>query len=127
MASICCSPPERNRPRWATRSSRRGKYRKTSARRRLVARGAGAEHRQAEVLAHGEVRQHAALLGNPRDAAPDDLVRLEPRDVLAAQRHASARGARDAHDGQERGRLAGAVAADEAHHLAIADRERHPL
>jgi hypothetical protein len=40
-------------------------------------------HAEPQVLEHGQVRQHAALLGHPADAAPDDLVRLAPRDVLS--------------------------------------------
>ena len=88
---------------------------------------ADAEHAELQIFEHGQVRQHAPLLGDPGDAAPHDLVRGQPGEVLAAQAHAAARGARQAHDGSQRGRLAGAVAADEADHLALADGERHAL
>ena len=42
-----------------------------------------AEPAQSQVLEDGEVRQDGPLLGHPRDPASRDLVRTEPRDVLA--------------------------------------------
>src|SRR5262249_62322743 len=86
-----------------------------------------AEHAQAQVFQDGEVRQHAALLGNPRDATTDDLVRGQAREIVAPQPHAAARGAREAHHGPQRGRLARGVAADETDDLAVADGERDAL
>jgi hypothetical protein len=64
----------------------------------LLARAAGAEHGQTQIIAHREIGQHAALLGDPCDAAPDDLVRIEPRQVRVAETDAAACGAGDAHD-----------------------------
>jgi hypothetical protein len=86
-----------------------------------------AEHSQPQILQHREVGEHAPLLGNPRDPAPGDLVGAERGHVVAAQAHAALPGPRDPHDRAERRGLAGAVAADEGDHLALADRQRHAL
>src|SRR5580765_2980382 len=47
-------------------------------------------HAEAEILDHGQVRQHAALFRYPGDAPADDLVGLPPRDLLTRERNAPA-------------------------------------
>src|SRR5262245_48318912 len=88
---------------------------------------AHAEHAEAQVLEDGQVGQHAPLLRNPRDAAPDDLVRWQAREIVAAQAYAAARWAREPHDRAQRRRLARAVATDEADDVALANRKRDAL
>jgi hypothetical protein len=85
-----------------------------------VARRA-AEHTEPEIFEYGEVRQHPALLRDPRDPAARDLVGSEPGDVFAAQAHMAPSGPHDAHDRPQGRGLAGAVAPDERDDLALAD------
>ncbi len=84
------------------------------------------EHRP-HVLLHGEAAEHRVLLrqvGDPQARAAVDrqvgeLVAVEV-DRARVHRH-------QAHDHVEAGRLAGAVGAEQADHLAARDLERHVL
>src|SRR4029434_4270386 len=72
----------------------------------------------AQGLQHGEEAEHAPVLGHPGDSQMRELVRRQPRDVLALEEHAASRGAHDPRDGLHGGALAHAVPAEQAHHLA---------
>ena len=83
---------------------------------------AGALQPELEVLPHGQAGEHLAVLGHVADAGMGDLVGPQPRDRaaleadLADRRHQS-------HDRLAGGRAADAVAAEQAHDLALVDRE----
>jgi hypothetical protein len=72
----------------------------------------------AQVLEHAHAREDAPSLGHVSDAAADDLVGVEPGDVLAVEQDAPGAGAGPAADGHQQRRLAGAVGADQGHDLA---------
>jgi hypothetical protein len=74
---------------------------------RAIARG------QVEVLAHGEFGEHGHAFGDVGDAGARDVGRGQLRDVGAAEADAAAAGAPQAHDGAQRGGLAGAVPAQQ--------------
>ena len=85
------------------------------------AAGVGAEH---EVLAHGQLAEDAAALGHQRDAGLDDLMRRQRRQFAAAEGDRPAGKVRhQAGDRLEERALAGAVGAEDHHHLAAADVE----
>src|SRR5207247_9235103 len=73
-----------------------------------------------EVLEHGHLREDDPPLGHIREAAGQDLIGPQPGDLLAVEAHVPARDLHEADDALERGRLAGAVGADDAYHLARA-------
>src|SRR2546425_3252637 len=85
------------------------------------------ERAHLQVLADGHARKDAPALGRVRDAEPDDLVRRELREVLAAERQLPGAWPQHAGDRAKRGGLARAVAADERHDLALLDAEGHAL
>ena len=93
---------------------------------RGCARAAGARHGR-QVLVHGERLEDVALLRHPADARRRALVRGQPVQHGAPQRHAArmlARGARQRVD--QRG-LARAVAAQQGQGVAFGQRERNAL
>src|SRR6185295_14248769 len=111
MASICCSPPESFVPWLDRRSLRLGNSRKIEA--------AGADTGgQQQVFFDAEARENAALLGTQRDAQPSDPVAGQADELLALVANRSGALADDAHDRFQRRRLAGAIAAQQRHHLA---------
>jgi hypothetical protein len=78
---------------------------------------------------HGEVLEHAPALHHQRDPALHALGRAEPGDLGAvepdrAARDRAALAGQQARDRLERGRLAGAVRAEQRDDLARGDRER---
>jgi len=83
-----------------------------------------------EVRAHGQVFAHrqpiedSPALGHVRDPARDDLVRGDAGERVAVEDDGAAARDEEARDGLERGRLAGAVVAEQRHDLAAADLER---
>ena len=81
----------------------------------------------AQVLAHGEALEDAAALRHQRDAARGD--RSGGSRVMSAPNTSTApRARRQQADGDvHAGRLAGAVAAEQAEQAAFAERERHLL
>src|SRR5262245_37911816 len=81
--------------------------------------------RDLDVLGDGEIRENPGVFGRESHAEPRDLVRAQSVNGLAAELDGAGPRAQVAHDGPERRRLARAVAADEAHHFARADLERH--
>src|SRR3954453_1103842 len=72
-----------------------------------------------QVLAHGHSREQAAALGRLRDAHLDDLVRSGVTQIAPVEPYGATLGPVDALDGAKRGRLAGAVGADQRHDLAL--------
>src|SRR5690349_10468322 len=80
-----------------------------------------------EVLEHGGVLEQLDVLERPRDAAPRDLVRRHPRDVLAVEDQTARGRLVDARDQVEDRRLAGAVGPDDREDLARLDLEAHAV
>src|SRR6266568_2139627 len=74
--------------------------------------------RQQQILLHIEARENAALLRAKRDPGAGDLVRGAADQLAVLEPHRALTLADDAHDGFERGGLAGAVAAQQRHHFA---------
>jgi hypothetical protein len=81
--------------------------------------------RQKDVLGHGEVAEHLALLGREAHAQARDLEGREPYEVATFERDGAGHRLAHTHDGAERGRLAGTVASDEAYEFARAHLQRH--
>ena len=85
-----------------------------------------------QVLLHREVFEQVGLVGNEgQQGLRCDRIR---DDVVAAHRHAAARGRQDARDGPDGGGLPGAVGAYQAQHLVwldpeaeVADRRKAPV
>jgi hypothetical protein len=73
------------------------------------------------VLPHGHVEEEAERLERPRDPLARDPVRIEPRDALAGEDDVAVGRLVDSRDEVEERRLAGAVRADDADDLALAD------
>ena len=86
-------------------------------RRKIEAAGADLG-RQQQVFLDAEARENAALLGTQRNAQPRDPVAGQADELLALVAHRSGALADDAHDRFQRRRLAGAIAAEQRHHLA---------
>ena len=126
-ASICCSPPESVPACWCMRS--RGSGRGVDALAVLLDAGpldprGGAE---AQVLRHGERAEDAAALRAMGDAEPHDARRRQPVDPLAVEAdRAGARPDQPGNGAQHRA-LAGAVGAEQRHHLARGDVEADAL
>ena len=80
-----------------------------------------------QVLAGAEIRKDAARLRNEGDAGLRDAMRIESGDVAALVAHRAFARRREAADRAQRGRLAGAVAAEKRHHLALGDAERESV
>ena len=77
-----------------------------------------------EIFLDRQIREDAPLFRHVAEPAAHDRMRRLARDVLALE-HDAARAVLDqADDGAEGGRLAGAVAPEQRHHLALADLER---
>ena len=93
----------------------------------VVSGAARAQPAQPEVLLHAEVRKDAALLRHVGNPTLSDRVRGEAGQLEAVEGDVSAARRHDAHDAAKGGGLAGAVAADEGHHLAGLYGQRHAL
>jgi hypothetical protein len=122
MASICCSPPEKVPAGCFERSPRIGKRSYAACRSSLISPSVCARtHRAA-----GSPRRTAAgRSADPRGSGPterDDLVGRGLSIRLPSKVIFSGGGADEAGDGAQRGRLAGAVRADEADDLALTRR-----
>src|SRR5215813_4760640 len=81
----------------------------------------------AEVLEHGEQAEDPPLFGHPGDAERREAVCRHAVEVPSFERDPSARPAHEPHDCLECGRLADAVAADQADDLARPDLDRHAV
>src|SRR4029079_12960550 len=77
-----------------------------------------------EIFQPGEIGKDAPVLGHEAEAPTRDLERLELRDFLAEKADGSGPRGDQSHQLLERRRLAGAVAAHERDHLAVADVKR---
>src|SRR5262249_57232849 len=90
----------------------------------VIAAAVGAE---VEVLADRHPLEHVPSLGRERDAPVDDLLRGLTGDLGAVEVDLAGARRRQPRDRAQRRRLAGAVRADQRHHLALVDPERDPL
>src|SRR5262249_19762413 len=73
-----------------------------------------------------ELAEHLGVLEGARDAAPRDLMRRQCQEVVVAERYPAARGAVEAGDHVEDGRLAGAVGTDQREDLSLPHLEPEP-
>src|SRR5215467_3074181 len=90
----------------------------------VEAEAPGLDHRwQQQVLLDAERGEDAALFRTERDAGAPDLVRRPVDQLAPLELHRAGALADDAHDRLERRGLAGAVAAEQRHHLAGAHLE----
>ena len=80
-----------------------------------------------EVLPHAERRKDAPALRDERHPEIGHPERRPPRDVLLLEAHGAAPRRREADDGADQGGLAHAVPAEDGHHLAGSDAERHAV
>ena len=92
-----------------------------------VAGIAVAEAAQGEVLGHAQAAEQAAALGHERHAQLDAVGGVHRADRLAVEGHLAGLRLHQPGDGLEQRRLAGAVGADERHHLAGLHAQRHAL
>src|SRR6266702_4665583 len=83
--------------------------------------------RQQQVLLDVEAGEDAAFLRAERDPGAGDMVRGAADELAVLEPHRALTLADDAHDGFERGGLAGAVAAQQRHHFAREHLERRPV
>ncbi|RYC77787.1 hypothetical protein BFJ63_vAg19339, partial [Fusarium oxysporum f. sp. narcissi] len=84
-----------------------------------------AGRRRHEVLVQGQVGKDVPSLGHEAHAQPRDLVGRQAGDVDALERDVPALLRKQPQDAVHRGRLSHAVAAHEAHHLALSDGQVH--
>jgi hypothetical protein len=81
------------------------------------------ERADQHVVQHGEARERPHDLERPRQTESADRVRLEAEHRAAAEADLAGIGREEPGEEIERGRLAGAVRADETDHLAFGDVE----
>ncbi len=91
---------------------------------RLLRRGACAERRYLDVLAHRQRAEGVAVLERAREAVPSAAARAPMRHVTVAEQHLASGRPVEAAEHVHECRLAGAVRADEAEHLATPELER---
>ena len=117
IASICCSPPDSLVPWLApSRSLQIGKQFEDA----LERKPARPDHRrQQQIFLDIEAGEDAALLRAERDAGARDLIRRAIDQFLALEAHRAGAPPDHAHDRLQRRGLAGAVAAEQRHHLAF--------
>ena len=118
MASICCSPPDICPPRRPRISARLGK--RSNSRSRVQERMAAVACLAADfqVLVNRQVGENTAVLRHVAEPEPGDAVSGPARDGLALEGEGFGPRRDQPHDGFEGRGLAGAVAADQRHHLA---------
>ena len=80
---------------------------------------------EAEVVDHGQVGEQLTALWHVGDAAVDHLPCRQAADALAVEADLAARRGEQAGDGAQGGGLAGAVRADQRHHLRGRDLQCH--
>jgi hypothetical protein len=78
-----------------------------------------------EVFHHGEIAEHAPVLGHEAHAEARDPVRRQRRDIGAAKPHVAVTARQQAHHRFHRRRLAGAVAPHQRDDFAAAHVEVH--
>src|SRR5712675_2222804 len=83
--------------------------------------------REQQVLLDAQRGENPALLRTERDAGMGDLVRGAADELASLEAHRSGAMSNDPHDRLEGGGLAGAVAAEQRHHLAAAHVEAHAV
>src|SRR6266852_370671 len=82
---------------------------------------------EVKILLDVEARKNAAFLRAERDPGAGDMVRGAADELAVLEPHRALALADDAHDGFQRRGLAGAVAAEQRHHLSGEYRERRPV
>jgi hypothetical protein len=95
----------------------------------LAPRRAAVEQRHFDVLEHGELRDQVEGLEDESDrpvADPRQAIVIQPRDVLAVEHVASARGAVETPEDVHQRGLARARCADDAHEFAAPDLQIDP-
>src|SRR5262245_55369153 len=83
--------------------------------------GIALRHAHEHVIEAAHLPEDAGLLEGPDEAEPRDLRHAQPRDLAAVEADRAAVYRMGAHDRVEQRGLAGAVGADEADDLALAD------
>src|SRR5581483_1844024 len=97
--------------------------RRPGGRRPAISKNAGWLAPDVEIFHHRQVGEDAAVLGCEAKPAPRNLVGLTAGNILAVETHVAAPLADQAHNGFQRGRLAGAVAPHQRDDLPAADGE----
>ena len=122
-ASISCSPPESVPERCCSRSRRTGKQRQHAVAGFLpvIAR----HQAKREILFHRQLGEQPAPLGHIGDAALRHFMGRQCGEICVVQHHPPRARPHQAHDCLQRRGLAGAVAAQQAQHLARREFERH--
>ncbi len=121
IASICCSPPDRSVPRLPRRSLQPREHLVDAVERPALRGGQPGDH---EVLLDAQAAEDAALLMDQLHAGLCDLVALLAGDIDAVEHHRAAARRHHAHQALQRRALAGAVAAEQRHHLVALDAQR---
>src|SRR5215471_850315 len=78
-----------------------------------------------QIFLHGEIGEDAAVVGDEADPELGDGVGRLARELHPVELHAARSGRGEPHDAAQGGALAGSVAAEQAHRLALAHVERH--
>ena len=118
IASICCSPPDRSVPRLVAALLEPREHLVDALERPALGRGQAGQH---QVLLDVEAAEDAAVLVDQLHAGPGDRVALLAGDVLAVEHDLAGARRHHAHQALERRALAGAVAAEQRHHLVALD------
>ena len=128
MARICCSPPESVPVAWWARSLRMGKRRpdvlEVPAHPPPSRRWIGP---QFQVGGDAQGAEDPAAFGHQGQTQGDDALRGHVGEVMAGEIDGSLPGRQQSRNGAQGGGLAGAVAADQGHHLTLAHVERDAL
>ena len=128
MARICCSPPLRVPAAWWARACRMGKrcrnLLQVPAHLALVRAVIGP---QLQVGGDAQGLEDPAAFRHQGQPQGDDLLRRHPGQITAGEFNGPLPGRQQAGNGAQGGALAGAVAADEGHHLAFPDVEGDAL
>jgi hypothetical protein len=125
MATICCSPPDKvpeALPPPLLQAREQGEHLLLGLRTALA--GLAAQRAEVEVLLDAHLHEQAPGLGHVHQAELDEPERLDTAQGLATVDDLTLPRPQDAGNGLERGRLAGAVGADQRHDLGTTDGER---
>ena len=132
MATRCCWPPESWFGRWSTRLPRPTRAEQLERPPLPPPRGQLRLYRSGvlDIFQGGRPRQQVEVLEDEADAPVADLgqlVRVQPRHLLAGQAVTAVGGAVEAAQGVHERRFAGAGRADQGDEFAFVDVQRHPL
>ncbi len=90
-------------------------------------KGPAIDAAQQQIVAHRHLRKHQPAFRHLRDAELDDLVRRHVGKVLAVEFQRAAGGPDQPADAVNERALAGVVGAEQGHHLALLDLQRHAI